>query len=177
MDYWIYFDASALIKRYSREDGTAFVNETFQLAAPDRRMCLNLGLLEVISILVRKRNDGRLSEEQFRIAMVAFRAEVIDDESFSSLSVDDALILSASRLIEKHNLNATDAILLRSVLETRQTLQQSEGDLLLLTSDKRLVRAAKEEGVPVLDPELDPQSLLHQMMGDPSEDPQQQAEA
>ena len=175
MAHWIYFDASALVKRYSREDGTAFVNEAFRLAPPAHRMCLSLGLLEVISVLVRKRNDGRLSEEQFRIAMAAFRGEVIDDETFSNLSVDDALILSASGLIEKHNLNATDAILLRSVLETQQTLQQAEGGILLLASDKRLVRAAKEEGVPVLDPEIDPQTLLHQILGDLPDDPQSPA--
>ncbi len=62
MAHWVYFDASALVKRYSREEGTRLVNEAFQLAGPDRKMCLSLGLLEVISVLVRKRNDGRLPE-------------------------------------------------------------------------------------------------------------------
>ena len=117
MALWVYFDASALIKRYTQESGTPVVNEVFRLAPADLRMCLSLGLLEVVSILVRKRNDGRIQEDFFRKALTAFKAEVAQDESFSKLSVDDALILDSSALIEKYGLNATDAVLLRSVLE------------------------------------------------------------
>lgn len=58
---WIYFDASALVKRYSSEDGTELVNEAFSIA-----------------------------------------------------SVDDELILSALDSIAQHNINATDAVILRS---------------------------------------------------------------
>ena len=154
MAFWAYFDASALIKRYTQESGTPVVNEVFRLAPADRRICLSLGLLEVISILVRKRNDGRIQEDFFRKALTAFKAEVVQDERFSKLSVNDALILDSSELIERYGLNATDAILLRSVLETR-TSQDRADDLLLLTSDKRLVRAARSEGVSALDPEID----------------------
>jgi len=151
---WVYFDASALIKRYTQESGTPVVNEVFQLAPADLRMCLSLGLLEVISILVRKRNDGRMQEDYFRKALTAFTAEVVQDQRFSKLSVDDALIFDSSVLIERHGLNATDAVLLRSVLATRTTLQEQDDDLLLLTSDKRLVRATRSEGASALDPEI-----------------------
>jgi len=32
--HWIYFDASALIKRYSQETGTPLVNEVFRYPPP-----------------------------------------------------------------------------------------------------------------------------------------------
>ena len=51
---WIYFDASALIKRYSQETGTPLINEAFQRLSPRQMTCSLLGVLEIISILVRK---------------------------------------------------------------------------------------------------------------------------
>jgi predicted nucleic acid-binding protein len=56
---WVYFDASALIKRYSQETGTAVVNAIFRDIPHRRMICSVLGLPEVISILVRKSNDRR----------------------------------------------------------------------------------------------------------------------
>jgi len=58
-------------------------------------------------------------------------------------------------LLNKHNLNATDSILLRSVLNTRDLLREHEEDLLFLTSDTRLARAAGSEGVAVSNPEVE----------------------
>jgi predicted nucleic acid-binding protein len=62
---WIYFDASALIKRYSQETGTPLVNEVFRLLPRSRMTCSTLGILEIVSVLVRKRNDGRLTQTLF----------------------------------------------------------------------------------------------------------------
>ena len=163
--HWIYFDASALIKRYSQETGTPLVNEVFRLLPRSRMTCSTLGILEIVSVLVQKRNDGRLNQTLFEQAMIEFRAEVIDHEEFSAASISDALLLSALDLIAKHNLNATDAVILRSVLNLRQVLQEAGDELMFWTSDKRLVRAAQGEGVTVFDPEEETISHLHQLLG------------
>jgi predicted nucleic acid-binding protein len=113
---WIYFDASALVKRYSSEDGTELVNELFHRLPVEQMTCAVIGILEIISVLVRKRNDGRLSTKLFTQAMVELNQEIIEDEAFSIASVDDDLILSALDLIAQYNINATDAIILRSCL-------------------------------------------------------------
>ncbi len=42
---WIYFDASALIKRYSQESGTQLINEAFQRLSPHQMTCSLLGVL------------------------------------------------------------------------------------------------------------------------------------
>jgi len=162
---WVYFDASALIKRYSQETGTPLVNEVFRSLPRSRMTCSILGILEIVSILVRKRNDGRLNQTLFEQAMIEFRAEVIDHEDFSAASVNDALLLSALDLIAKHNLNATDAVILRSALNLRQVLREGGDDLMLWTSDKRLVRAAQSEDVTVFDPEEETIGRLHQLLG------------
>lgn len=66
---WVYFDASALVKRYSTEEGTSLVNELFNRLSMDQMMCASIGVLEIVSVLVRKRNDGRLSPKLFTQAM------------------------------------------------------------------------------------------------------------
>lgn len=64
MNYF-YFDASALAKRYSHEKGTDLINIIFENVKPSRMMCLLLGSSEVVSVLVRKHNDGRISNTTF----------------------------------------------------------------------------------------------------------------
>ncbi|MFQ5796170.1 MAG: type II toxin-antitoxin system VapC family toxin [Candidatus Bipolaricaulia bacterium] len=160
----VYFDASALIKRYSQETGTSLINEVFHRIPPAQMTCSTLGILETVSILVRKRNDGRLSRELFEQVMIEFKAEVIDREEFSTTSVDDELLLSALELISKHNLNATDAAILRSVLNLQQHLQDTEDEIMLWTSDKRLARAAQAEDISVFDPEEETVDHLHQLL-------------
>jgi predicted nucleic acid-binding protein len=117
-----YFDASALIKRFSPETGTPLINELFHSLPISRMTCSTIGILEVISIFTRKRNDGRLSQTLFDQCMIEFRNEIIDNEAFLTTPVNDAVLLSSLDLIRKHNLNATDAIILWSVIELRQVL-------------------------------------------------------
>jgi predicted nucleic acid-binding protein len=117
-----------------------------------------LGFLEVVSILVRKKNDGRIDQNAFEKAMSVLWAEVMEgDEGFALDSADDALLMSSAALIEKHNINATDAVVLRSALKIRKRLLEEgeDNELLLLSADKRLVRAAGEEGVLASNPETD----------------------
>ena len=162
---WVYFDASALIKRYSQESGTLLVNEAFRQVPPTHMACSTLGILEIVSALVRKRNDGRLDQALFAQAMVEFRDEIIDREGFMATSVNDTLLLSALDLVAKYNLNATDAVILRSALTLRQALQQeSAEDMMLWTSDKRLGRAARNEGLTVFDPEAEAMDHLRQYL-------------
>ncbi len=161
---WIYFDASALIKRYSQETGTPLVNEVFRHLPLSRMTCSTMGILEIISVLVRKRNDGRLNRALFEQAMIEFRAEVIDHEEFLATSVNDALLLSALDLIAKHNINATDAVILRSVLNLRPTLREEGSEVTLWTADKRLARAAQREGIAAFDPEVETMGRLRQLL-------------
>lgn len=93
--------------------------------------------------------------------MIEFKNEVIDREEFITTSVNDSLLLSALDLISKHNLNATDAIILRSALVLHQTFAE---DLILWTSDKRLGRAAQDEGLLLFDPEEETVEHLHQLL-------------
>lgn len=161
----IYFDASTLVKRYSHENGTALVNEAFVHIPCTHMTCSSIGMLEVLSILVRKRNDGRIIHMVFEQAMHLYKTEVIANPSFLTIPATDALVHSAMDLIPKHNINATDAIVLRSALRMKSNLQRIGGTITLWTSDKRLYRASQQEGLSVFDPEQETMTSLHAVLG------------
>ena len=165
MTRWIYFDASALIKRYAPEAGTPLINTAFDQVYPAHMTCATLGLLEVVSILVRKRNDGRLSQAAYDQALVDFRAEIIERAEFRLAALSDGVALSALNFIARHNLNATDAIVLRSALDLQQALLSAGDEVVLWTADKRLVRAAQREGLTTFDPETDTLDDFRRMWG------------
>ena len=159
--YYFYFDASALVKRYTQEIGSNKVNFLFNNVPLNRMMCLILGVVELFWICVRKRNDGRLTNPDFSQAGVNFNYEVIDHQSgFKTLSVPDSLVWDAMDLIETHSLNSVDAIVLRSALDMAVELCSTGDALVLVASDQRLLRAARTEGLPIFNPEIDSQQTL-----------------
>ncbi len=159
--YYFYFDASALVKRYTQEIGSEKVNFLFNNAPLNRIMCLILGIVELFWVCVRKRNDGRITNLDFSQAWINLNDEVIDDQSdFKTISVPDQLILDSMRLIEIHSLNSVDAVVLRAALNIAAELRNTGDTLVLVASDQRLLRAAHTEGLQVFNPEVDSQQIL-----------------
>ena len=155
-----YWDASALAKRYAPEIGTLLVNHLFTHVPPDRMICLIVGVSEVLSIFVRKKNARLITPEAFSQALVDFRSEVIEADAFKLVSIEDILVFASHPLIEKHALNATDALILRSTLNMATVLRSVGNDIVLVSSDHRLLRAAQVEGLQTFNPEIDVQTAL-----------------
>ena len=161
---WYYFDANALAKRYSPEKGTDLISELFRQVSIAQMTCLTLSLLEIMSILVRKKNDGRLSKDTFDQAVINFQAEIIDSDDFVKSAINDNLVLSAFSFIARHSINSTDAVILRSVLNLKARSDANGDRMVLLTSDKRLVKAARNENVIVFDPEVETLASLQTLL-------------
>ena len=159
--YYFYFDASALVKRYTRESGSDKMLFLFRNVPLGRLLCLTVGAMEVFWICVRKRNDGRITSHQFERAVTHLRREVINTQSdFKTISVPDSLVWDSMPWIETHSLNSVDAIVLRSVLDIATELRNTGDTLVLVASDRRLLRAARTEGLQVFNPEMDSQETL-----------------
>ena len=159
--YYFYFDASALVKRYTRESGSEKMLFLFRNVPLERLSCLTLGAIEVFWICVRKRNDNRITSHQFERATTHLRHEVINNQSgFKTIPVPDSLVWDSMDLIETHSLNSVDAMVLRSALDTATELRRTEDRLVLVASDQRLLRAAGAEGLHVFNPEIDSQQTL-----------------
>ncbi len=150
---YFYLDASALAKRYAPEIGSSVVDHLFARLTLDRLVVFDVGMAEVISILVRKRYSGKLSAHNFSQALIDFRAEITNAAAVRKATADTALVTSAFPLIVQHSINATDAILLRSTLDFTANLRPRGDDLALVASDGRLLRAAQAEGLTTFNPE------------------------
>jgi predicted nucleic acid-binding protein len=151
--HYFFLDASALVKRYHKEPGTEVVDSLMDhlLNQGPKRMVVSLpGLAEVIAALWRKQNEGRLSSELFGRATARLLEEV---EHVDLQSVDDIDIWESLALIKAHSLNASDALYLRQALRTQRLLSILDHDLVLVASDRQLLRAAETEGLLTADPE------------------------
>ena len=150
----VYLDASALVKRYRQEPGSDVVNDTVDRVASDnpRQLVISsLSIIETLSILNRRRNEAGIPAEAFRSALRPVLEEL---RTFShALLIDDHLLLSSAQYAIKHNINSADAIHLAILLTLQATTVVSDDELLCLAADQRLIRAARTEGITVVNPE------------------------
>ena len=130
-----------------------------------RLFVLNIGMGEIVSILVCKRNAGLISQAYFAQAMLNFNTEIVDATDLNKVSVTSRLVTSSFPLIVAHSINSTDAVTLRSALAIARKLRAGGDDLVLVASDQRLLRAAQAEGLSTFDPETQDQAALAVFIG------------
>lgn len=137
----LFFDTSALIKRYIAEPGTRKVNELFETAKGI--IISSLTKIETHSTLRRLFNIKVLSGEQFK----KLEANVIHDfKNFTILSFNPEIEEKAIELIGKYQLKTLDSIRLASCLSCRSEIRS------FIVSDGKLKFAAEAEGLEVIDP-------------------------
>ena len=141
----IYFDTSALAKKYlKKEKGRGRTLELLE-ADPQGLVSSALTHLEVISALTRRQKEIA----GFGKAVEAFQD---DWEAFIVWSIDGDVINDAVALVVKHRLKAADAIHLATALSIRSHVKDR---LVLVSSDRELLAAAKNEGLLAIDPETE----------------------
>jgi uncharacterized protein len=159
-----YLDASALGKRFAPEAGSSLVHEVFAKVQPDRITVLSIGLLEVASILVRKRNSGSITPANYSAAVAQFNSELMKSTAIVRVTAHDVLVLRSLPFIERHSLNATDAIVLQSAVDLAASERATGNDLILVSSDRRLIYAAQAEGLVTFDPETQTTAELNALI-------------
>lgn len=143
-----YLDPSAWVKRYIREEGSSVVAGLWQQidSGTAQAICHWLGFTEVISVLHRRRNAGVVSARALRHWLDRFEE---DSQRVVWFPISWTAVLNSAVHISTHNLNATDALHLDLALR----LHSSEMPVVLVSSDRRLLRAAQAENLPTLNPE------------------------
>jgi len=157
-------DASALGKRYAPEVGTPLVNHLFNAVPHQRLLLLTHTIAETFSIIVRRQNSGVLTGNAYRRARQVLRRELILTSGIRLISTDDPHVLASLPLIERHSINATDALILRCALDEATVLRRGGHGLVVVASDLRLLRAATAEGLDVLNPASDTPSRLAELL-------------
>jgi len=148
----LFWDASGLAKCYTEEIGNGTAEALFHQASAPKMTTTLWGYTETFSLLLRKHNDGRL-RASFAITASALRNDLLGHAPFRLLAVTDSAILSSILLIQRHNINATDAALLVTLLRHARTSGET---CVLVAADGRFCRAAQAEGLAVINPEVMP---------------------
>jgi hypothetical protein len=136
----LYFDASAIAKRYVREKRSLRVR---RLLASDLPATSRYSAVEIASALARRTREGAISEEDRERALAALRDDL---SAMLVVELTPAVVTRAQGLLQRHPLRAGDAVQLASCLELRDELEEP---LALIAFDDRLLAAARKHRVPV----------------------------
>ena len=137
----LYFDTSALIKKYIDEIGSSNVDKLFLSA--DQIFVSVISEIESISTLKRLVIEKEISENDFEI----IKNEIKTDFSFFSLiGLDSDVIESAILSVTKYQLKSLDSIQLGSAVNNSNQIDY------FISCDLKLLKAAQKEGFKIINP-------------------------
>ena len=156
--FWL--DANAIAKRYVREKGTSLINHLFTHVSAERIICLFDSMDETRFVIVKKRNREEITSSEFNQAIQQFEMEVVNSTEVLQVHATVDQKETARQLIHDYPINSTDAYILQCALDSAIQLRTDGYNLVLVSSDKRLIRAAQSEGLFTFNPETDSQPAL-----------------
>ena len=132
----LFFDTSALVKRYYEEDGSAAVDE---LIEDDRRVVISsLAVIEIISAFRRKFNRTEIDSDDVDDLLAAFFEEALDE--FVIVPMEESIQAFAFDLILEDDLRTLDSLQLSAAL----SLTAEETDVVFVTADAELSTVADD---------------------------------
>ncbi len=141
----IYFDTSALAKKYVIETGSERIA---QLMTEESVMATSkLTYPEMLSALARRSKGGDISHAKFKELLTEFEA---DWNCLLIIDFQDELLGSIKRLIGKYYLRAADSIHLASALWLKQSVKEN---VTFVASDVSLLNAARAEKLSAVNPQ------------------------
>jgi predicted nucleic acid-binding protein len=143
-----YLDASAVVKRYSPETGTAWVKALTEPATGHTIILGEITRAEVAAAVAAKhRAPGGITIEERDDAVALFLSHCITD--YDLIAVNRSIIERAVDLTLKHKLRGYDAVQLATALVANEALSAADlAPLIFVAADADLVAAAGAEGLP-----------------------------
>ena len=154
MAFAYFVDSSALVKRYVRETGTAWVRGiTRRRSSADLFIAL-ITAVEVTSAIARRRG-ATLSAAQASSLLSRFRKHLAG--RYLPSQITPALVSEAMTLANRHRLRAYDAVQLATALDLYRDWSANRlGTFVFVSADRDLNAAATAEGLTVDDPNAHP---------------------
>ncbi len=137
----LFFDTSALIKRYISETGSNKVDELFEIS--ENIIVSPVTKIEVYSSLKRLLVTNLISDEDYETVKSNID---YDFRYFTVVSLNEKVEKEAIKLIERYQLKALDSIQLASCLYRKADIRD------FIVSDVKLKNAAEAENIEVIDP-------------------------
>ena len=163
--FWL--DANAIAKRYVVETGTPLINYFFTNVSAERIICLFDSMDETRFVIVKYRNRGDINLAEFNQAIQQFEAEVVNSTEVVQVHATIDQKAAARQLIHDYPINSSDAYILQCALDKANQLQAAGDDLILVSSDKALLSAARSERLLTFNPETDSQITLDVLINSP----------
>lgn len=146
-----FFDSSALMKRYAKEKGSAWVISIFRPFSNNRIYVGEITFVEIISALSRRFRGKTISQQQYKRALKRFRRTF--SNKFFITEIETSIIEQAADLAEKHYLRGFDAVQLSCAMQIHNIRQTAKlPPLTFVSADNTLNQAAQSEGLLVENP-------------------------
>jgi predicted nucleic acid-binding protein len=150
-----FFDASALVKRFAQEQGSAFVLGLLRPSAKNRLYAARVTEVEVCAALARRRKAKTISAGQATKGLRRLRYDLT--RRFTQVAIGENVIVEASRLAEAYALRGYDAVQLAAAVEAnKERVSNGLSMVVLVSADTELNDAALAEGFGVEDPNRHP---------------------
>ncbi len=133
-----YFDASALAKRYVEEEHSSQVLRW--LEETTSAVC-RLSEVEIASALARRCREQALSQPERDRTLAALHEDL---QAFHVVELSPEVVSTASQLLLRHPLRASDAVQLGSALMLRERLRTA---VAFAAFDESLAAASQAEGL------------------------------
>ncbi|MBN1887037.1 MAG: type II toxin-antitoxin system VapC family toxin [Thermoflexales bacterium] len=151
-----YLDASALVKFYVDEAGSAWIRALLSADSQPLVFTSRMTIIEMTSAFARRRREGSLTVDEFVAARDAFRGDCLDMYQVMPSTVE--IVDVACDLLERHSLRAYDANHLATAHTAHQFLvSQGYPGLVFVSADNQLNEVAVAEGLPVDNPNDHPE--------------------
>lgn len=150
-----FFDTSALVKRFARETGSAWVMSLLKPSGGHVIYLARITNVEIIAALTRRLRVGSLTSADASRGMMRFERSLLRRYIF--VEIQPPLVAHAMKLVKLHVLRGYHAIQLAAALTVNDgRLATGASALTLISADDALNVAAIAEGLAVDNPNHHP---------------------
>lgn len=148
----LYLDTSALVKLYVQEQGTEKMLELAHPDAGNRLVILSLSRIEFRAAVRRRAKLGDIDETLADELINAFNGHLT--RVFQMQPVNEPVMVAAGNAIDDYYLRAYDAMQLGGYVALRTSIGE-DLESVFVCADDSLLKAAHDQGFPVLNPTVE----------------------
>lgn len=143
----LFFDTSALVKRYYKEPGTEKVDELIE--QNENIVITSLTIIETISAFRRKYNREEIDRDDVDGLLAAFFEEALNE--FIIIPMEESIQQFSFDLILENDLRTLDSLQLSAAL----SLAMEDTAVSFVTADADLATVAQHKGLKAINPNPD----------------------
>lgn len=151
----LFFDSSAIVKRYVNESGSNFVESLTDIKNGNIVLLARITQVEVAAAIARRLKNTTIAPADAKSSLAAFQIDLA--HNYFTIEITPTLLSVAVEMATKYALRGYDAVQLAAALEANNENAAAElPPLILVSADTDLNTAATAEGLNVENPNNHP---------------------